>query len=65
MNAPGQPQPPQDWQRWAVQLDACPSNRRLVQQARTPRTLRDAGLDDSSIRPGSTWRRFFQPDGRA
>lgn len=35
---------PHDWQRWAAQLDAQPSNRRLVQQSRTPRTLREAGL---------------------
>ena len=32
-----------DWQRHADVLSLQPSNRRLVQQSRTPRTLRDAG----------------------
>ena len=34
---------PMDWQRHAALLDMQPSNRRLVQQSRTPRSLRDAG----------------------
>ena len=38
-------QPARDWQRWNVQLDAQPSNRRLVLASRTPRTMRDAGWD--------------------
>lgn len=33
-----------DWQRHAALLDMQPSSRRLLQQSRTPRTLRDAGL---------------------
>jgi hypothetical protein len=33
-----------DWMLWSVRLDAQPSNRRLVQQSRTPRMLREANL---------------------
>ena len=33
-----------DWRKHSDLLSAQPSNRRLVQQSRTPRTLRDAGL---------------------
>lgn len=32
------------WQKHAALLDMQPSSRRLVQQSRTPRTLREAGL---------------------
>ena len=32
-----------DWRKHAAALDACPNNRRFA-QAKTPRTLRDAGL---------------------
>jgi hypothetical protein len=39
------PQPQQDWQQWAHTLDLQRSNRRLVQQSRTPRQLRDVGWD--------------------
>lgn len=33
-----------DWQKHAALLDLQPSNRRLLQESRTPRTMRDAGL---------------------
>lgn len=44
-----------DWQRWSAHLDAQPSSRRLLQQSRTPRMLREAGLDPFPVHPFTTW----------
>lgn len=35
-----------DWNRHAALLDMQPNNRRFIREARTPRTLREAGLTD-------------------
>lgn len=44
-----------DWQKWSARLDAQPSNRRLVLEARTPRQMRDAGFDPFPAHPFTLW----------